>query len=123
MSLGLYGERKQNYQNANIHRKLKVPTSVILPQPKIQYEHGGQLRGACIKGKRLARTGIRIRVAHVRGWYPNQLDYTGLQGALNLKFGYIYYGRSTTAVPGIRVYTAILNLVPVCVYTRTAAVP
>jgi hypothetical protein len=29
--------RKQKYQNGNIHRNLKVPTTVIFSQPKIQY--------------------------------------------------------------------------------------
>jgi hypothetical protein len=28
--LGLSAKRKQKYQNGNIHRKLRVPTSVIL---------------------------------------------------------------------------------------------
>ena len=48
---------KQKYQNGNIHQKLKVPTSVILPQPKIQYEHGGQPEEPASKGKKLSRTG------------------------------------------------------------------
>ena len=37
--LALSAKRKQKYQNGNIHRKLKVPTSVILPRPRIQYEY------------------------------------------------------------------------------------
>jgi hypothetical protein len=32
-SLALFHLRKQKYQNGNIHRKLKVPTSTILLQP------------------------------------------------------------------------------------------
>jgi hypothetical protein len=36
VSIALYFKRKQKYQNGNIHRKLTVPTSVILPYPKIQ---------------------------------------------------------------------------------------
>jgi hypothetical protein len=33
----LYAKRKQKYQNGNIHRKLTVPTSVIMPRPRVQY--------------------------------------------------------------------------------------
>ena len=35
--LALSGQKKQKYRNGNIHRKLKVATSVISPQPKIQH--------------------------------------------------------------------------------------
>jgi hypothetical protein len=34
--IALFPKRKRKYQNGSIHRKLKVPTSVILPQPRIQ---------------------------------------------------------------------------------------
>jgi hypothetical protein len=37
--LALSPNRKQKYQNGNIHRKLTVSTSVILPRPRIQYVH------------------------------------------------------------------------------------
>ena len=43
-SLALYAKRKQKYQNGNIHRKLKVTTSVILPRPIIQYSEPGTLQ-------------------------------------------------------------------------------
>jgi hypothetical protein len=35
--LALSPKRKQKYQNGNIHRKLKVPTSTILLRSKVQY--------------------------------------------------------------------------------------
>ena len=38
-SLALYAKRKQKHQNGNIHRKLKVPMSVILSLPKVQYKY------------------------------------------------------------------------------------
>jgi hypothetical protein len=37
--LALFLKRKQKYQNGNIHRKLKVPTSVILSWQRIQYQN------------------------------------------------------------------------------------
>ena len=37
-------KKRQKYQNGNIHRKLRVPTSVILPQPKIQYRNRSAIR-------------------------------------------------------------------------------
>jgi hypothetical protein len=35
-SLDLCAKRKQTYQNGSIHRKLKVPMSVISPRPRTQ---------------------------------------------------------------------------------------
>jgi hypothetical protein len=35
--LALFPKRKQKYQNGNIHRKLRVPTSTILLLSKVQY--------------------------------------------------------------------------------------
>jgi ankyrin repeat protein len=35
--LALFPKRKQKYQNGNIHRKLKVPTSTILLRLEVQY--------------------------------------------------------------------------------------
>ena len=35
--LALSSKRKQKYQNGNIHRNLRVPTSTILLQSKVQY--------------------------------------------------------------------------------------
>ena len=37
--LALSAETKLKYQNANIHQKIRVPTSVILPRPEVQYSY------------------------------------------------------------------------------------
>ena len=37
LRLAVYLKIKQKYQNGNIHRKLRVPTSVIFSEPSIQY--------------------------------------------------------------------------------------
>jgi hypothetical protein len=55
-SIFIFKERKQKYKNGSIHRKLKVSTTVVFSQPKVQY-------GQNTRGPR-ARMRARVRAWH-----------------------------------------------------------
>ena len=75
--LALYAKRKQKYQNGNIHRKLRVPTSER--EGKLSNPRGRAARARCMdKIYGNLRKPARDHRAHAVHWFPRgQVHSTG----------------------------------------------
>ena len=74
-SLALYAKRKQKYQNGNIHRKLKVPTSER--EGKLSNPRARAARAPCReKIYENLRKPARGRHAHVMHWFCRGQKYS-----------------------------------------------
>ena len=103
--LALYAERKQKYQNGNIHRKLKVPMSER--EGKLSNPRGAAARARCMeKIYGNLRKPARRRRARAMRWFCRSQKYsTKFSTGSNSNLV------STTAVVPRCVHTRVLNLV------------